>query len=163
LKTLIIHRHAKSSWDDFSLSDFERPLNNRGEADAPDMGRRLKLQGIHIDHIISSPARRAIDTAHLVAAELHYPLSKIEQDQRIYHASVRTLLNVINQIDDKRRTAMIFGHNPGLTELIDYLTGSDIGNLPTSGQGIIDFDLDSWSEVSRSTGTLVHLDFPKNG
>lgn len=163
LKTLIIHRHAKSSWDDMSISDFDRPLNNRGMANAPVMGKRLRLQGLHIDLFISSPARRAIDTAKIVAAQLGYPASEIVEEHRIYMAGVQSLLKIINHISDAHHTAILFGHNPGLTELVDYLSGSDIGNLPTSGQAIIDFSTDSWAEISRGTGTLVHLDFPKNG
>jgi phosphohistidine phosphatase len=160
-KTLLIHRHAKSSWDDLSLSDFERPLNQRGKADAPRMGKRLKMQGFHIDLFLSSPARRAIETARIIASELGAPASDIQEDRNIYMAGTRQLLKIVNQLNDSLETVILFGHNPGFTELIDYLSGTDVVNLPTCGVAVIEFPLDSWAEVSRNTGSLVHFDYPK--
>ncbi len=162
MKTLFIHRHAKSDWGNHNLSDFDRPLNERGLRDAPDMASRLLDRGESIDHIISSPALRAITTARLVSKTLAFSESRIVEDKRIYDARVRDLLQVINETDDRFKSLILFGHNPGLSELTAYLSGMEAENLPTAGIAKISFDTDHWGAVSANTGKLLYIDFPKN-
>lgn len=161
MKHIFLNRHAKSDWNHPGLNDFERPLNNRGMKDAPMMGLRLHENETGIELIISSPAKRAITTANIMAEKLNYPLKNIRQEPTIYDAGVRDLLKLINNLDDELSSVLMFGHNPGFTDLADYLTGSGILNIPTCGICKISFDLNSWKEVSAHTGHLVYFDFPK--
>lgn len=162
MKTLYIVRHAKSSWDDHSLDDFDRPLNQRGERDAPVMGEVLKDHGARPDIIISSPAKRAESTAMAIAAASRYSATNILFEPKIYEASVATLISVIQNIPHDARTALMVGHNPGFTDLVYYLTGRGVDNVPTCGACEIEFDLTSWSKVSKRKGELIWFDFPKN-
>lgn len=161
MKTLYLHRHAKSSWDHPGLSDFERPLNERGLRDAPEMGRRLKLRGDLPDGMVSSPANRAHTTARLVADAIGFPEKDIVRVDRLYLPSVSTILSVVNALNDKHNTVMLFGHNPGFTEAVGYLSGNDLQNLPTAGVARIDFPFDEWKLVSAQTGVCRYVDFPK--
>ncbi len=111
---------------------------------------------------VSSPANRAITTAKLIAEEVAYPIEKIEEIQDIYHASARTLLDILNKFDDEYDRIIIFGHNPGFTNLAENLTGEYIGNLPTCGICKVEFQVDSWKEVSFESGMLKYFDYPKN-
>jgi len=163
VKTLYLHRHAKSDWGDKDLSDFERPLNKRGKKDAPAMGRHLaEKRNAKPELIISSPAKRAIKTAKAIAKELNCPKEKIRQELKIYEASVDDLLDIINGINDSYNSAMIFGHNPGFTYLAAQISDADIDNIPTCGVCRIDFDIDSWKEVKTRTGKIVFFDYPPN-
>lgn len=159
--TIYICRHAKSSWNDASLPDFDRPLNERGLRDAPFMAKVFRQRGEQVDLVVSSTARRAMSTALTFAHELGVAEDAILRMDRIYHATVPTLLATLNALPTDAKRAMLFGHNPGLTELIAYLTGEDIGHLPTCGMARIDFPGDAWNWVSRDSGTLVWLDHPK--
>src|SRR6478609_6616404 len=116
MKTLYLVRHAKSSWDDIDLSDFDRPLNDRGKKDAPKMGKRLKERDIFPDVMLSSPAKRALETCKAIAKALSFPEEKITTDKRLYHASEDQLLKVVQGLKDRHdnvEVIMIFGHNPG--------------------------------------------------
>lgn len=162
MKRLTLVRHAKSSWKHPDLADFDRPLNKRGDHDAPIMGQRLVQRQIAPELLISSPAKRAITTAHIIAQEIGYPVEKIVLDQNIYEAGVSDLLNVLQAVDNAFDSVMLFGHNPGLTSLSTYLTDYQIDNIPTCGVFCADFDLASWADLEQSTGTMVFFDFPKN-
>ncbi len=161
MKTLYIVRHAKSSWKNPSLSDWERPLNNRGSRDAPFMGKRLAEHGINPEIMISSPAARALMTARVVAEQIGYAPSAIHTEKRLYAAGLGDALQVIKQLKDGLETVMIFGHNPAFTDLVDYITGDSIGNLPTCGICAVTFDLSSWQSVAPGTGTILFFDYPK--
>ena len=121
MRELIIVRHAKSSWKDAGLDDRERTLNKRGERDAPEMGARLARRPDRPDLIVSSPAVRALETARIIARKLEYPRKKIMVEDRLYGAGIVELLDVIRNADDSVTTLMLFGHNPGLTELANHL------------------------------------------
>jgi phosphohistidine phosphatase len=162
MKTLYLIRHAKSSWDDITLPDFDRPLNERGKKNAPFMGKVLNTLGIQPDLIVSSNAKRAITTAKKIAEEVGYDKSKIKEEPKIYEASVKTLLQIVNQLDDKHKVVFMFGHNPGFTDFANYLSDANLVNIPTCGIARIDFDTKHWAEVSKSTGHLSYFDFPKN-
>jgi phosphohistidine phosphatase len=161
MKKLILIRHAKSSWNFPHLKDFDRPLNSRGKKDAPLMGRRLKKKKEHPDLIISSPAKRAIKTAKIIAKQLDYPKKKIVVKENIYEASTDDLLEVIRNIDDKFTNVYLFGHNPGFNNLSYYLTKKDVDNIPTCGIFAIEFEIESWAYVKKGGGIFVYFDFPK--
>lgn len=161
MKRLYLVRHAKSSWDDPDLADFERPLNKRGKRDAPFMAQRIAELGARPDIIISSPAKRAILTARAFADALEYPHNNIVQDKAVYLADVSGLLQIIRSIDDSNEQAMIFGHNPGFTSLANFLGKRSIDNIPTCGVYCLDFDDLSWSKVGRNKGTVRFFDYPK--
>jgi phosphohistidine phosphatase len=162
LKFLTIVRHAKSSWKEPSLPDFDRPLNRRGKADAPEMGRRLSSRGVRPDLVVTSPARRAKKTARAVAKELGLDKDEICQESAIYEAGVTTLVNLVSGLDDKAGHVMIVGHNPGLTELAEYLSGEIFGNIPTGGVVGLEFDTGSWSDLKQGAGQVLFTDVPKD-
>ncbi len=160
-KTLIFMRHAKSDWSIPGQKDFDRTLNNRGLGDAPRMGRRLLEIGVKPDLVLSSPAIRAKTTAESVAEQLGYDIDSIVYEDEIYESSVRTLLKVVNDLDDKYNCVLIFGHNPTHTYLAEYLTKEAIGNIPTAGAVCINFEFDSWKLVSEATGKMQWFEYPK--
>ncbi|MGZ8216470.1 SixA phosphatase family protein [Methylomagnum sp.] len=161
MKNLVIIRHAKSSWDDPTTADIDRPLNKRGKRDAPFMGSLLKFRGLPPDHIISSPAKRALKTARLIAAEVGYDPEAIDIRDRIYMASVPTLVELVQGLDDAWERVYLFGHNPDLTDLVNRLAGETIANVPTCGVASIEFEVDSWSHIMAGAGRLAFLDYPK--
>lgn len=161
MKHLTLVRHAKSSWNHPELDDFDRPLNERGKHDAPMMAKLLVQKKVLPDLIISSPAKRAIKTARIIAKEIGYPKDKIELNSTIYEANVLALLNVIHGINDKFKYAMLFGHNPGFNDLGYLLTLHDVGNIPTCGILAMEFTISSWKEVAKGNGRFVSFDFPK--
>jgi phosphohistidine phosphatase len=160
MKTLFLVRHAKSSWDDATLPDKERPLNDRGMRDAPKMGARLAKRDVKPDLILSSPARRALTTAEIIAGKLGYKVGDIVVDERLYAASPDDLLEVINGLRDKPKHVMLFGHNPGLTELANRLSGK-IADMPTCAVAEFVFDIKSWSNVGSHEPAKVRLHSPK--
>lgn len=161
VKRLTLIRHAKSSWDLPELSDFDRPLNKRGKRNAPEMGQRLADQQVHPDLLVTSPARRALDTALVIAEAIGYPSEAIQREPRIYEASVAQLLQVIEELPADCRHAFLFGHNPGLTELANALTAGGIDNIPTCGVVDCELDISDWSVVGAGCGRLLEFDYPK--
>jgi phosphohistidine phosphatase len=158
---LVIVRHAKSSWDNPELDDFDRPLNNRGKKDAPEMGRRLAQRNITPDKIITSPAKRAAATAKRIAAEIFFPKKNISKEPAFYEASVEDFLSVLKEVSQNVKTLMIFSHNPGLTNLANYLSNAGIYNIPTCGVVEIEFENSSWSAIGKHSGKMVSFDYPK--
>ena len=163
MKTIYIVRHAKSSWSDPDQADFDRGLNDRGKRDAPRMGKRLKEKEIHPDLMISSPAKRALATAKRIAEVLGYPREKIKTDRLLYHADEETILSVIQTLNDKYNTIILFAHNPGLTEFVNSLPEKEvfIDNVPTCGIVAFNLPVDSWKDIEWKTGTMLFFDYPK--
>ena len=161
MKDLILVRHAKSSWKDPTLTDHERPLNKRGKRDAPEMGERLARGGCDPDLIVSSSSVRALETARTVAGKLGYPRGGIAVEERLYHASVAELLHVIQGVGDSVGTLMLFGHNPGLTDLANHIGPREIFNMPTCAVLHLRFQADTWSTVGDAPGNEVRYDYPK--
>ncbi len=161
LRSLTLIRHAKSSWDHPELQDFDRPLNRRGLQDAPMMGQRLARANYRADAVISSPARRAITTAESIAAEIGFDADQIQQDPLVYGASLGALTEVVRGIGNRVRHAVLVGHNPGITQLCNFLGDSRIDNLPTCGLARMEFDAESWEDVPRQKGHLAEFDYPK--
>lgn len=163
MKTLIIVRHAKSSWET-SLPDFERPLNDRGERDAPNMAKRLKEKKVYPDLMITSPATRAAETCRVFAGILGFSENKVLHLKELYHASEDTIFNIVNRLkdmNDKEEVVLMFGHNPGLTEFVNQLTEERIDNVPTTGVVAIRLNVTSWTEVKPGAGRLLWFDYPK--
>jgi phosphohistidine phosphatase len=162
MKTLTLVRHAKSSWKDTSLADRDRPLNKRGERDAPEMGRRIAAAGIRPSLIVSSPAVRAWTTARIIADEIGYPREFLQRDKRLYLASVNAILDVIVAQDNGFNNLMLVGHNPGFTDFANFLVPGLTNNIPTAGVVSVQLDTDDWSLYDRPGVELVLYDFPKN-
>jgi phosphohistidine phosphatase len=160
MKNLILIRHAKSSWDDPTLSDLERPLNKRGKRDAPVMGRLLKEKGLSPDLILASPAKRSLKTATKIAREIGYPKDQIEIREAIYLQGVEALVELIRALDNHKDRVFLIGHNPDLTDLANRLTGARIANVGTCGMVSIEFPHASWREVSEGTGRLALFERP---
>jgi phosphohistidine phosphatase len=161
MKTLTILRHAKSSWSDRGLSDHERPLNRRGEKDAPAMGRRINEAGIRPSLIMSSPAVRAWTTAKIVAKELSYPIEFLHREEEMYLANVDRLLDLLARQDNAFNSVMMVGHNPGLTEFADYLLPEVTDNIPTCGLVALNIETDDWELRPQKKAELVLFDYPK--
>jgi phosphohistidine phosphatase len=162
MKILILVRHAKSSWKDPSLVDFDRPLNKRGKRNAPFMGQKLKERKIMPDLLLSSPAKRARKTAIAVAKALDYPPKKIMFLDKMYHASARYLFDLLKNLDDENETVMLFGHNPSLNDFADMmLKRNPIYNIPTTGVCCIRFDVNQWQKIKEGKGEFVFFDFPR--
>lgn len=159
MKTLLLLRHAKSSWKDATLADFERPLSGRGLKAAPLIGRYLRRKKIRPDLILSSPAERARQTTALVieAAKLN---AELRYDERIYEASARRLLEIISQIEESANTVLLVGHNPGMEELLAGLTGES-QTMPTAALAEISLDIDKWSKARERSGHLEWIVKPK--
>lgn len=162
MKTLTLVRHAKSSWKRPELSDLERPLNKRGKRDAPSMGKRLAKRGARPDHIISSPAKRALATARIIVGELGREESEIEVDERFYHSSASELVDVISGFDNRWDQVMIFGHNPEMTEIVNRLSSEYVENVPTCGVVQLTFDVGGWEELAGPVRGRMAMDYPKN-
>ena len=160
MKKLFLIRHAKSSWEDFNLDDFDRPLNKRGEKDAPFMGKLLKKKKPKPDLIISSPALRTKLTAQIMAKEIGYD-DKIVFDKTIYEAPLSNLKKVVHNIDDSFDTIFFIGHNPALCDLANFLCDIELENIPTCGIVEIDFDTNSWKDISKENSELISFEYPK--
>jgi len=153
VKTLLVLRHAKSSWDDAALDDHERPLNARGERDAPRIGQLAREEGLVPELIVSSDAVRARLTA---AAMADATGGRILLDPRLYHASATDILAALRSVvEDNLEIVMIVGHNPGLEELVAVLTG-ELEHLPTAALAQIELPIEGWSDLDTATrGTLI--------
>jgi phosphohistidine phosphatase len=158
MKTLLILRHAKSSWKFSDLSDHDRPLNRRGKRDAPRMGKTLKERKLVPDLVISSSAKRAMDTASAVAKHSGYKGRRIKFES-LYAAEPAAYLAVLRELDDNYRRVLIVGHNPGVEELVEMLTG-EIHIIPTCTLAHVEFDIEKWSDTLRrrtDRGGLVEI------
>jgi phosphohistidine phosphatase len=144
-----------------SLDDHDRPLNKRGHHAAPLMGARMKQKNLYPDLMITSTARRAQDTCSYIAGELNYSEKDIQTDSRLYHASSREILDVIQQVDSRVNVLYIFGHNPGFTSFANLLNQTDIQNIPTAGIVVCELAMDSWEETSFGIGKQLAFDYPK--
>lgn len=160
MKTLLVLRHAKSSWKYNNLADHDRPLNKRGKHDAPRMGALLVKQDLVPDVIISSTAKRAAATAKAVAMDCDYG-GEIQYTRHLYGAWPDDYIELLNELDSDVSHVMVVGHNPGIEDLVEELSGEWI-RMPTAALAQIDFDIDRWSELSlEASGRLVNVWRPK--
>lgn len=152
MKKLFLLRHAKSSWADATRADFDRPLNERGQHAAPLIGRYMRERKLRPDLIISSPAERARATAALVikAAGIDTPL---RYDERIYEATCARLFEIVSQIEDAAGEVLLVGHNFGLEELLERLTG-EARHMATATLALVTLDIEKWSKLRDRCGRI---------
>lgn len=153
-------RHAKSSWD-LPVSDIQRPLNERGLKNAPEMGRRILKSKIIPELIFSSNAVRAYTTAQLVRDAIH-PNIPIEIEPQIYDSTLQILLKIIENFPNDKNTILMVGHNPTISLLANYLAGENIGYFATATMACLEFGADNWNHITGGSGNLLFFDFPKN-
>lgn len=160
-KTLYIVRHAKSDQSDtIHKIDFDRPLNEKGEKNAKTLGELLARKNIKLDAVISSPAKRTLETAKIICSELSIPTESILLDSNIYRCSIEEYVKIIQSIDDKNNHVMVIGHNPSTTSLANLLQKKiSITEVPTAGIVAIEFNISSWSEIASNNGTTGKLLF----
>jgi phosphohistidine phosphatase len=159
--SLYLIRHAKSSWTEPGLDDLNRPLNKRGKTDAPLMAEILLKRNEIPELVISSSAKRALSTAKRIAKTMGIGGEGIKIDDRLYMASETDFFNIIWDISDDINRLMLVSHNPGLTDFVNILTGSNILNIPTSGIVRVDFDLKHWKEITKQNSKFIYFEYPK--
>lgn len=160
MRTLLILRHAKSSWKDTGLLDHDRPLNKRGKRDSPRVGELILQQGLVPDLIVSSTAKRARSTARRVAKACGYA-GEIRLTPQFYHAPAGIYIEVLNQVSDDYSRVMVVGHNPGMEELVGRLGRSCV--MPTAALANLSLPIDKWSALDGVTkGKLVHVWYPRD-
>lgn len=168
MKRLGILRHAKSSWDQAGLNDFDRPLNERGWKAARRIGKELKRRGVHFDLVLASMAARVRETIDGVQEKYHFD-APIQFDPRIYLASPETLLSILHALPESVHAPLMVGHNPGLERLVVELTRDDDQGLrhhvaqkfPTAAFAVVELPARRWSEVEAGSGKLSELLLPK--
>jgi phosphohistidine phosphatase len=161
MKQVILVRHAHAHGLEPGLEDFERRLDRRGRHEAETMARRAHELGIAPDHLISSPADRAIATAREFAKTLGFPLPRIRHDDRVYLAEPEQLVAILRAAPAGARRVMLVGHNPGLSQLAEWLTGEEVGHLPTAAVYAAASELARWPDLHAGAFRRVHLDHPR--
>ncbi len=160
MKSLLLVRHAKSSWD-FNVEDFDRPLNERGNKNAPEMAKRLIKKDIKIDLFVSSPAKRALSTANYFAEEYDRKAKSIITVPSLYHAASDAFYSVIKELDNDAKTVAIFSHNPGITDFANELTDSRVDDMPTCGIFAVKADIKKWKDFVETKKEFWFFDYPK--
>ena len=159
-RTLLLVRHAKASKGDPGMRDRDRALDERGQRDAPKMGKRLAKREMRPDLIVSSPALRALATAQLIAEALGVRAAEIKVDERLYATNPATLLGIIQELDDTLKRVMLVGHNPEFSELAHRFS-SEITEMPTCSVAEFEFASTAWSDVGKLAPEKATLDHPK--
>jgi phosphohistidine phosphatase len=154
-------RHAKSSWDNPFLRDFDRPLNERGKKNAPLMAARMAKSNFRPDLIVSSPANRAISTAHFFANAWKIKAANIIQDKNLFHASPGEIAKVIRNTAGDAKSVAIFGHNPGFTDFANLIGNYYFENIVTCGVAVFELQIEEWTALSENCGKLLLYDYPK--
>lgn len=161
MKTIFFIRHAKSSWEDLSLSDKNRPLNPRGLRDAPFMAKLLKGKLGSIDQIISSPANRAFTTAGYFAEAFDINEKKIQVEKKIYEAYTGDIFDIIKELKEEWNKVLLFGHNPSFTSIANRFSKEYIPNIPTCGIFEVQLSVQNWEDFTEDKGELVNFYYPK--
>lgn len=161
MKTLLLIRHAKSSWDDPSLNDFDRPLNEKGKKDAHFMARRLTDKKIKIDAFVSSPARRAKKTAEFFSKEFGGKEDKIILRSELYAAPPQAFEDVVSKLPNSLDHVALFSHNPGITEFANTLTDTRIDDMPTCSIFAVRIATEKWNEFEKAKKEFWFFDYPK--
>ncbi len=160
MKKLYLVRHAKSSWREEGISDFDRPLKGRGIRDAHTTAQWLSKQEATPELMISSPATRAMHTALIFAQELQYPFSDILIEADLYHGGMDDIHRSLAKLDDSINAVYLFGHNPTLTNFVNHCIDHIIDNVPTTGVACLKFESAEWKNLGREA-ELVFFDYPK--
>jgi len=158
MKTILFARHAKSDWNQPGYSDFDRPLNPKGETVAPVMASEIQKK-YSVDQIISSDAARAIATA------MHYknsltPQQELTREHLLYNASHLDIASVVNNISNAYSSVMLVGHNPGMTDIVNYYAHNSIDDMPTCSVAVVQFAVNEWKEIMQNMGTLMAFETP---
>ena len=159
MRTLYLLRHAKSSWKDTTLPDYDRPLKDRGRKAAKRIGRRLAAEKLSDPLVLCSPAVRARETADIVLKHANLRV-ELRYEERIYEASLRDLVQVVAEISDDKQVVILIGHNPGFEELLAYLTGEG-RRMPTCALAKITFEVESWKDIREDQGALEWFVIPR--
>ncbi len=159
--TLYLVRHAEAGWMESGQRDFDRPLNERGRHDAVKMGQRLKAGGILPRVILSSPALRAAQTTEIIATELGFPLDSVSFVGNIYEAATADLIETIQSLEARHTRAMLVGHNPAMTWLINHLSDDHIANAPTCAIATLHTFSSRWEDIGPATADLLDFDYPE--
>lgn len=159
MKTLIIVRHAKSSWE-YNVIDHERPLNPRGQNDAQILSKHLKSKSLNIDLVLSSDAVRARTTAGIFMENLNIGQEIFRLNHYLYDFSGENFTQVIKQCDDSINHLMVFGHNQAITFFVNTYGNKYIDNVPTCGVTIIEFEIDFWKNLNQ--GKTIKTIFPRD-
>jgi len=161
MKTIYLIRHAKSSWNEIGMSDFDRPLNKKGKKDLPYMANRLKEFGIKPDLILSSPAKRATKTTKEIAQAVGYNEEDIVYEESLYDSSYTNYRYLLDSLDDKIDSIFIIAHNPTLTDVGEKLSGAILTNIPTCSIVAIEFNVTSFKDIEEESGKILFFDYPK--
>lgn len=161
-KIILLVRHAKSGWDDASLSDIERKLTDRGKSDAKMMAKRLQKRMIEIDAFVSSPAKRAGKTAKIFRKVYDAKKKKLQFVPSLYEASVNDFYNAIESLDNDFKSVAIFSHNPGITDFVNSLDCQPVYDMPTCAVFAIEVKLKDWKDFREAKKEFLFFDYPKN-
>jgi len=161
MKTIYIVRHGKSSWENPSLADHDRPLLSTGIKKTKRIAKFLQSKKIKPDLLLSSSAVRAYQTAEIIAKAIGYKIDKIKKEPGLYHASPDEIFSELYALPDEIVSVMIFGHNPAFTYFVNHFLSPTIENLPTSGTVSINFDCDKWNQISDSAFHINFAVFPR--
>ncbi|MBM3439310.1 MAG: histidine phosphatase family protein [Bacteroidetes bacterium] len=162
MKQLLLIRHAKSSWANMGMSDIERPLNDRGEKDAPEMAKRLLQKDIIPQLLVTSTATRARTTCEVFASVLAIAKKNILETAQLYMAKPSTYWDVIAALPNEAATVALFAHNPGITEFANELTHVRIDNMPTCSIFAVNIRCENWKDFKAAEKTFSFFDWPKN-
>ncbi len=160
---LMLMRHGKAARQFEELTDYERPLTERGVRDAVLIHELIGEAGLEVDRVIASGARRARLTGEIIAGLAGLPLSSLQLEEQLYLSETETLLTSLRQLPEGVRSPLLVAHNPGMQELVSLLAGSDIGRFPTSGTALLRFSGAAWDELAPSAVELLELITPKEG
>lgn len=161
MKTLFLLRHAKSSWDDPELKDFERPLSDRGLNDVPAMAQRFLQRHEIIDCIVASPSIRTKTTAKIFAECIEFSQDDVVSNPELYFAGANMFLKAASLVDEHCASAMLVGHNPAITEFVNAMVDANIDNIPTCGLVELSLPIDNWSDIQLGEASLIQFDYPK--
>jgi phosphohistidine phosphatase len=161
MKTLYLVRHAKAGWDNSWTADFDRSLSDHGRKEAKEIARRLHGKDAIPELIVSSPARRALGTAEIIAGVLGYPLEDILQKIEIYEGGPDALASIVRSLPESCQTVMLFGHNPTISLFSSWLTGEAHRQMETCSVVKIDFSEERWADINAGSGRSAWYDYPK--
>jgi len=160
MKTILFARHAKSNWNEAGISDFERPINEKGESDVHKMAKYLQQCGYLIHEILSSDATRAVTTAEEYKKHLT-PDMPVVLNHSIYQATHLDIIEIIKTLSEKKSTVMIVGHNPTMTDIVNYYTEDDVIDMPSCSVAIVQFEASNWNDLKTGSGDLLAFEYPK--
>lgn len=161
MKSLLLIRHAKSNWD-LDLDDFDRPLNHRGQKDAPEMAKRLLKKDITINCFLSSPAKRALATANFFAEAFDKDLKDIITIPSLYEPTIDAFYNAIENLNDGFKTVAVFSHNPTITDFANQLTSERVDEMPTCAVFAVKADMKKWGEFRSAQKEFWFFNYPKS-